>query len=340
MKKNILTLILLLNFVQIYANYLVEVKSFGNYSMDNKSFFIESIDKYKVGDIEFELYANKLAQYLIIQGGNITKDKINADVCIFLDYGIGESAPLVHSHPIFGNTGISSIRTTTDYWGNTTSYVNHSVGIVGYSTSETEQYRRYIDIYAYDNQSFSDDNPKMIWKTNIESTGWKNDLQTIYPYMLYAARSYLGSQTTEKKSISLSDNLIDYNALMHYIDKDFFIEGSIIIYPPTEIVSDKVQDVGLKIQSIKITDKTTTIIFEYPTSNSVKISSDIYMEIDGEIYYAISSYGFTLNNYIPRNSTRFVSIDFDPIPTNSKRIDYIQDGQKKKLLLWGNITLK
>ena len=340
MKRNIFTLILLLNIVHIYADYIVEVNSFGNYSMENKSFFIESTDKHKVGDIEFKMYANKLAQYLIIQGAKITNDQINADVCIFLDYGIGESAPLVQSHPVFGNTGVSSVRTTTDYWGNTTSYVNHSVGVVGYRTTETEQYRRYVDIYAYDNQSFKEDNPQMIWKTNIESTGWKNDFQTIYPFMLYAARNYYGKQTSGKKSIRMSDNLMDYNALMHYIDKDFFLEGSIIIYPSTEIVSDKVQNVGLKIQSIKITDKTTTIIFEYPTSNSVKISSDIYMEIDGEIYYAISSYGFTLNNYIPRNSTRFVSIDFDPIPTNSKRIDYIQDGQKKKLLLLGNITLK
>jgi hypothetical protein len=95
------------------------VNSFGNYSVSGKTFYIESGDKnVSSNDVEFREYANYVATSLKCQGATETYDKRNADMCVLVNYGISdesytETVPI----PIWGQTGIASINTTSTTTG-------------------------------------------------------------------------------------------------------------------------------------------------------------------------------------------------------------------------------
>ena len=163
---------------------VTERKSFGDYDVKNKTFYIESGDEsVSSSDLEFKYYAGYYAENLKIKGAIETADKENADICILLNYCITdksyqETIPI----PEFGRTSIAS--TTTK--GSTTTY-QYNYGTTGYHyvQNNVSNYLRVVNVYAYDNKS-RDSEPVMLWKTNYKSEGYSGDLRKVIPYMLYS----------------------------------------------------------------------------------------------------------------------------------------------------------
>ncbi|MFZ4524355.1 MAG: hypothetical protein ACOYOE_02085 [Chlorobium sp.] len=109
--------------------YEISINSYGNYNLQGKTFFIESKDNNDSShDVEFSEYANYIAKSLRIEGAIETKNKKNADMCILVTYGITDESYVEKvPFPIWGQTGISSINTTSNTAGSaygSASFVN------------------------------------------------------------------------------------------------------------------------------------------------------------------------------------------------------------------------
>lgn len=312
MRKVFLISLLVLMSSHLFAYYSIDVSSFGKYVIKGKTFYIVPGDNnISPKDLEFQQYTKYVASYIILLGGIETRDTLNADMCVFLNYGIGESKPLIQNHAIRGNTGISSIRTTTDYYGNKTSYVYHQKGVVGYYQTETEQYRRYIDIYAYDNHSLDE----MLWKTNIESTGWKNDLRSLFPFMMYASRYYLGRDSKGKQNININENE-DTNILMSWIESGDFRSINTIGFPYVSTESETVKEKNLYIAAIQRNKNNTIVLFEYLSNTPVKFS-DGFALAQGSGYEELKPIkaSIDLKKKVNKNIRYFI-IQFGPIESD------------------------
>lgn len=334
MRKIILLSLLLFMSCNLLASYNVEISSFGKYTIKGKTFYIvPGDDRMLTKDLEFKQYTKYVASYIILAGGIETQDTINADMCVFLNYGIGDSKPLIQNHAIRGNTGISSITTTTDYYGNITSHVHHHRGVVGYYQTETEQYRRYIDIYAYNNHDFNE----MLWKTSIESTGWKNDLRAIFPYMMYASRDYLGRDSKEKKTLSLNENITNEQTdiLMGWVESGDFRSNNTIGFPYFSSESESVKEKCLYIAAIQRNRNSTMILIEYLSYDKVKFSEGLTL-VQGEGFEDLKPIKASINlkKQVNKNIRYFI-IQFDQIQS-----DKIAIIDSKNDIYWMGIETK
>lgn len=85
-------------------------------------------------------------------------------------YSSGNSAYGYGSGSSYGNvSGSSTTRTTQNY--------NYNYGVTGYreKSYKIDIYRRVFNLYAYDNK-IREGEPIMLWRTNVISDGYKNDL--------------------------------------------------------------------------------------------------------------------------------------------------------------------
>lgn len=334
MRKVFLISLLVLISSHLFAYYSIDVSSFGKYVIKGKTFYVVPGDnKISPKDLEFQQYTKYVASYIILLGGIETRDTANADMCIFLNYGIGESKPLIQNHAIRGNTGISSITTTTDYYGNKTSYVNHNYGVVGYYQTQTEQYRRYIDIYAYNNHNLDN----MLWKTNIESTGWKNDLRVIFPFMMYASRFYLGSDSKGKKNININENITneETNILMGWIESGDFRSNNTIGFPYVSTESESVKDKNLYIAAVQKNKNNTFVLIEYLSNDPVKFSDGLAL-VQGHGYEDLKPIksSIDLKKKVSRNCRYFI------LQFNRIELDKISIIDLKKDIYWLGIEVK
>ena len=118
--------------------------------------------------------------------------------------------------PVWGQTGISSSRTTitTSSSGRISSqtYNTPNYGVVGSNVvRETDiTYLRYLTISAYDVDFYkrTGDN-KMIWLAELTSQGSKDDLRYIFPFMLVAAEPYIGRSSGQKVEVIIPDEPAD-----------------------------------------------------------------------------------------------------------------------------------
>lgn len=200
----------------IVTNY----NSFGNYNVEGKTFYIEPSSKTtNSSDPEFRQYAAYVSESLILRNAIPTENKSDADLCILMDYAIADESYIANIPiPIWGQTGISSITTNSSTSGyaigsayrngdyiygsaygrantKTTTNVNHSYGITGIynARSKVNLFRRVLNIYAYDNKRR--DSQIMLWKVNLHSDGYRNDLSYIIPFMAYSFMAALGNSS-------------------------------------------------------------------------------------------------------------------------------------------------
>lgn len=184
-----------------------------NETMINKNLIILPANKDVIlEDLQFQEYASYLKREMVSKGYNIVENMENADIVVFLGYGISEPKENIVSYslPVYGKTGVSSATTYKMKYTNfnITNYTPE-YGIVGeknhirrYST-----YTRYIYIVAYDNKlSKSAENIRQLWKTEIISNGTSDDLRWVYPIMLAAAKQYISENTEHKISLKIREN--------------------------------------------------------------------------------------------------------------------------------------
>lgn len=208
-----------------FNHYDVKIKSFGQYDLKNKSFYILSGDEYiSNNDIEFKEYASWVSYALKLNGAIEVEEYAEADITVLLSYDITDKSYTEKiPRPIYGATGINSVTTkyTQNYDGSITasSSVGYRYGVTGvyYQENEINKFLRILNIYVYDNK---ERNNGMVAKLNVSSMGSTNNLRTVFPALAYAAGIFIG-------------NIGDYKTSVYYkIDEKYqqFIQKCLLKY--------------------------------------------------------------------------------------------------------------
>ena len=269
MKRILLILTLVTAMVaNAYCAYIYEseIQSFGNYDMVGKTFYIISADsKISNKDLEFQEYKDYITQCLIIKKAILCENSDSADVCILFDYGVVDKSYVANVPiPIWGRTGATFISTTSRYLGLGGAFLASgavttiSTGISGIINKKENisDYRRIVNIYAYDNKDRTSD-PVMLWKTNIASSGTSRDLQEVLPYISYAAIPYMGKQSDGVKIHQISP----YEMEVFFIRNKYYTKKDLVL-------KEKVKEAnGLPIEVHSVYKKewgtTVNLIAEY-----------------------------------------------------------------------------
>lgn len=169
-------------------------------------------------DLQFQEYERYVATALTKKGCIITENINEADIAIFLGYGIGDPQEHVFSYsvPVWGQTGVSSSNTfgSVQSYGNSATYsgtttYTPSYGVVGATSGVGTfvTYTRFIRLDAYDLAVYRESKKeKNVWRTDIVSTGSSGDLRRVFPVMIAAAAPYVGEDTKKMKEIELGEN--------------------------------------------------------------------------------------------------------------------------------------
>jgi hypothetical protein len=170
-------------------------------------------------DLEFNEYARYVDRILAPLGFSKAAAEPQADVAIFLSYGVGD--PQTHQYstsiPVYGQTGVSSSMTTgtiTPMGGGMASYsgtTNYTptYGVTGYQTRMRSYttYTRFLQIAAYDLASYRHERKqRQVWKTTAISVGRSNDLRLVFPYMVAAVKQYVAGNTGKSIRVELAED--------------------------------------------------------------------------------------------------------------------------------------
>ena len=353
---------LLFSIISIYSNayIVVDFSSFGNYDLNGKTFYIESGNPaIKSNDLEFHFYRDIFTQMLIRHKAIPTKDVRTADMCILLDYAITDrSYQAIVSKPVWGETGISSITTSTtttenasgsaNAYGygnsvhanattqgssttNTTQNIEYNHGITGYrhETQQVENYYRVINVYAYDNKN-REGEPEMLWKINAESDGYKNDLSYVYPLMVEALYEYVGKSSNGRKEKKIDDD--NFEALAMKEGK--YLNDNTIINP---INYNNTGYKGIELRRVVLDENNTQLIFLCKKGDigSLKFTENTFVIYNGQRYKVQSITNSKNENMIDKKfgfSKDFKQISFSfPIKMNKgDKFDFVAYKTNKK----------
>lgn len=345
MRKLSLLLLLLLIARSMFAVYVAEISSLGDYEMKGKKFYILPGDeKIPSNDLEFMYFKEIITQCLLRHKAIQTEEHdYYADVCIFLDYSI-EDASYVATRSVanWGPKSISSIETTSS--GKT--YVNYNYGVTGYTNQsyDVESYRRELSLYAFDAKS---ENPVILWETNVVSSGYSNDLQRVFPYMAQLAFGYMGESSKGKISVSIEDEDPDVLSMKQRL----YLHNDVVVNPLyNEVISRK----DLWIRAVQVNGSTTNVMLMAPDKgkvSSAKITEKTYIVYKRK-RYPVNSVKLLYSedkNYLnktiryKKNLRRMISLDF---PVNILKgdtfdlVSYSDKDETEELFLFKNIKIE
>ncbi len=178
-------------------------------------------------DLQFREFAAYLDRAMTLQGFKRAANAESAELLVVTTYAISDPQSRVETYSVrhWGQTGVASATTvgtassfgtlathgntgtysgTTSYSGTTT--YQPTYGVTGYST-EVRQYTTYtrvLELVAFDTASIrAGASPKEMWRVSAVSTGIGSDLREFIPYMVAAARPYIGGRTDQAILISI-----------------------------------------------------------------------------------------------------------------------------------------
>lgn len=172
----------------------------------------------EVGELQFQEFATYIDKALTENGFVKVTVFQEADVAIFLTYAIGDpqTYQYTYSLPSWGQTGVSSANTygTVSSYGGTATYSDNTTytptyGVTGSTThiATNTTYTRFLLLDAYDVATYAKENKmNQVWKTNVVSTGYSNDLRLVVPYMIVAMKPYLGTNTRRKVELKVRED--------------------------------------------------------------------------------------------------------------------------------------
>jgi hypothetical protein len=184
----------------------------------------DNIPKNDLKNMELEGYIKKA---LVPKGYTFTDNNEDANIVIFYEYGITDPRYYTSEKivPIWGVTGISSSVTTTirqrtpitnrpytqQYTYNTPSYGKVGERVV---TETKIKYLCWANITAYDADYYrKTGEDKMIWLTEIQSENENDNLRFVFPFMITAAREYIGQSRSNRIEVDFSANPVDSKVL-------------------------------------------------------------------------------------------------------------------------------
>lgn len=117
----------------------------------------------------------------------------NAEVVIFLSYGIDTGKEVVESYPIIGKTGVSSSHSygTVQSYGSygtysgTTTY-KPTYGVVGTSVTSSTEYTRFLKLDILDRKALTEKQIKKLYEVKVFSRGSSGQLPAVLPTMIKA----------------------------------------------------------------------------------------------------------------------------------------------------------
>ncbi len=184
----------------------------------------------KADDLQFREFAEFIERAMKLQGFIKASAPESADLLVVAAYSVGDPQTRTYTYtvPHWGQTGVSSSTThgtaitqgtlntsgnsgtysgTTSYSG--TTYYQPTYGITGYS-SGVGQYTtvtRVLALAGFDADSIrSGGDPKELWRVSAVSIGSTRDLRLVFPYLITAARPYIGKATDQAVTVSFSKN--------------------------------------------------------------------------------------------------------------------------------------
>ena len=201
------------------TTFHVNIDSISSTHADLKKKYILSpgIKDVKDTDLQFIEYSKYIDKVLISRGFIKAKSYEDANVAIFLVYGIGNPQKHAYSYalPIWGQTGISSSSTygILNTFGNTTTYSGFTTytptyGITGFVpvSGSYVTYFRFLILDAVDLDEYKQSQKiRQLWQTTVTSTGSSGDLRRVFPVLVAASKPYLGLNTGRRIEIRLAE---------------------------------------------------------------------------------------------------------------------------------------
>ena len=190
----------------------VNVDSISGSDTDKKSFMLfPGNEDTQADDLQFKEYASYVNRALIKQGFIPAKSPEDANVAIFLVYGIGDPQQHQYSYsmPVWGKTGISSSTTRTTSSTTSKTTYNPTYGIKGYTTrvGSSTTYFRFLVLDALDLDAYRKTEEEVpLWKTSITSTGSSGDLRRVFPILVAASMSYISKNTGQIIAVNIREN--------------------------------------------------------------------------------------------------------------------------------------
>lgn len=170
-----------------------------------------------VDNLQYQEYARYVERALATHGFVKANDFNDANVAIFLGYGIGDpqTNQYTYSIPTWGKTGVSSSSTnsTVNVYGNTATVNSNTTytptyGVTGSTTgvSSYTTFTRYLVINALDlNEYKATEKQKQLWRTSVVSTGSSGDLRQVLPVLVAASKPYLSKNTGKQVKVSIRE---------------------------------------------------------------------------------------------------------------------------------------
>lgn len=157
-------------------------------------------------DLQFQEFSHYIHMALEARGFMHVSDVDEAEVVIFLTYGIGNPQERQYSYsvPTYGQTGTSSstkIGNTVFHWPR--------YGVTGYQTQTKTHttYFRYILLDAWGLKAYrQSEEAVQIWKTEIASTGTSGDLRRVFPILVAASTPYISQDTGQQIVVKMTED--------------------------------------------------------------------------------------------------------------------------------------
>lgn len=197
MKKNLLVifslLLVIVNFTGcgVTPMFNVKVDSIGNQNGKNKYILLSGMKDVNDNNLQFKEFAKYLDNALQ-QKGFIKTNYENADIAIFLLYGISEPKLDIQKQVY---------KATVSGWEAV------GYGLAGGGKNQGELFTRYFNINAIDINSYKNSNKQIqVWETTVTSTGSSGDLRSVFPILVAASKDYIGTNTGKQLEVHLSED--------------------------------------------------------------------------------------------------------------------------------------
>ncbi len=148
--------------------------------------------KEQEGSLEHKSHEQGIRQELNARGFRETPLE-QAEVVVFLSYGIDTGREVVSSYPIIGQTGVSSSYTsgTVQSYGGygtysgTTTYTPR-YGVVGTGVTSRTEYARFLRLDFLDKKTLAEGKIKKLYEGKVVSRGSSGQLVAVLPTMVKA----------------------------------------------------------------------------------------------------------------------------------------------------------
>jgi hypothetical protein len=200
--------------------FRVQVDSIGSnvYGAEKTYIAVPTDQEVSADDLRFREYAGYLQKILAEKGYREVASSEEANIIVYLTYGVGdpETHTYAYSVPVYGQIGVTVTPghpmppPSPGMPPSRPPFPHYSpiYGIIG-SKTEYENYTtyfRYCKIEAFDLKSLRETNQeKQLWSTIITSRGSSDDLRYAMPYMLAAAKDYIGVNTGTKIEVTIDE---------------------------------------------------------------------------------------------------------------------------------------